>query len=213
MPRVLRFFLGVAVVPRSMLGALGAVTALGCLAIAADVLLAVRALAPVLLLQLFSAASGFGLPARRGYYDLLLTSGEGRATIAVGHWVVSVLPGILAWLALAVTEHGAGGRTLATSGTIVAVVLTSTIPWSLTMSLPRLSGAIVWLVVASIAMSRSPIRGETHVGLLFPWSLVATDLRGRDAYVGLALGILSVSTVGAAIWMIRRTDVPLESGQ
>ena len=89
-----RFFVVLRVVPPAMLGAFALVTAVGGAALVIDVDHGIRTVAPVLLLQLFAAASGFCIPARRGHYDLLFTSGESRLSIAVMHWVMSVLPGV-----------------------------------------------------------------------------------------------------------------------
>ena len=70
----------------------------------------VKTVAPVLLLQLFAAASGFMVPARRGHYDLLLTRGDSRLAIAVVHWAMSILPGVLSWFVLAAIERMYGGN-------------------------------------------------------------------------------------------------------
>jgi hypothetical protein len=212
-PRVLGFFHVMGVVPRSTLTALGVVTAVGCGGIVVNVDLGSRVLVPVLVLQLFAAASGFRVPARRGHYDLLFTSGERRFNIAAGHWVMSVIPGVVAWLVLAATEYVAGGRTLVASGTIVAVTLTSTVPWALTVPWPRSSGAIAWLVVASSVAGMPVIGGGAPSTVLFPWLWVGVELLGRHSLTGLMLAMLGISSVGMAAAWICRLDVPLESGQ
>ena len=58
----------------------------------------------MLLLQLFGNSSGFDVPARRGHYDLLLTHGEARRRIIIGHWAASALPGVASWLVLGVVS-------------------------------------------------------------------------------------------------------------
>src|SRR4051812_39571193 len=113
-----------------MLLAFGAAAIAGCAAVVLDVRTAARTLAPVILLQLFAAASGFRVPARRGHYDLLFTGGVSRLAVAFAHWTMSVAPGVLAWLALVAGERAAGGAALTTGGTIVAMVMVSTIPWA-----------------------------------------------------------------------------------
>ena len=111
------------------------------------------ALAPLLLLQMFAASSGFALPARRGHYDVLLTRTGRRISIALAHWLTSIAPGIASWLIVASVESLTTGRASAAlaSGTCVAVMLVSTIPWALTVALPRFSGGIGWLLVLTIA--------------------------------------------------------------
>jgi hypothetical protein len=208
-PDVVRFFTVVPVVPTSMLTTLFLVTAAGCAAIAVDVANAVPALAPILLLQLFAAASGFRVPARRGHYDLLFTRGERRATIVLTHFTMSILPGVLAWIALAATEQAGGAGTLRTSGTVMAVVLVSAPPWSLTMPFARLSGAIGWLllyVVAGAALSpggtvREPLLPWRLVGVSVPPALLAT------------LIVAAVAGVGCVVGWVRTIDFPLEASQ
>src|SRR5919106_497448 len=92
--QVARFFIVVPVVPRAMLAAFGVATLIGSGALVMNVQHSLRAAAPVVLLQLFAAESGFMVPPRRGYYDLLLTRGGSRFAIAAVHWAMSVLPGI-----------------------------------------------------------------------------------------------------------------------
>ena len=86
------------------------VVAIGGIAIARVPSRSADLMRPVLLLQLFAASSGFEVPARRGHYDLLLTSGHRRIWVALVHWAISIAPGVLAWLLLAlvdaVGEHG-----------------------------------------------------------------------------------------------------------
>ena len=93
---VLRFFIVVALVPRTLLATLFAACAAGCIAIAVNAHHAAAAAAPLLLLQIFATSSGFIIPARRGHYDLLLTCGARRPTIALVHWLVSFTPGVCA---------------------------------------------------------------------------------------------------------------------
>jgi hypothetical protein len=73
-----RYFRVVAVVPPLFLAGFVVTVAAAAVTLTRDPSAASEALTPVLLLQLFAASSGFQIPARRGYYDLLLTS-ESRA--------------------------------------------------------------------------------------------------------------------------------------
>jgi len=94
----LRYFQVVAVVPPLFLAGFVITIAASAVTLTDDPTAATEALTPVLLLQLFSASSGFQIPARRGYYDLLLTSGTPRWQIAVAHCLASVMPGITSWI-------------------------------------------------------------------------------------------------------------------
>jgi hypothetical protein len=209
LPHLVRFFIVVPIVPNAMLWTFTLLVIAGCATISTDVSYAERTLAPVLLLQLFAAASGFRVPACRGHYDLLFTSGESRVVIGATHWLMSVFPGVFAWCALAATEHAAGGTALMASGTIIALLLVSTVPWSVTMPLPRLTGAIVWLLLFVTTAAAFP-RELSGMRPVMPWFFVGMHLPSFDAgvLVAIALGLVSQS-----LWWIRRMDFPLESSQ
>ena len=208
--RLAHFFIVVAVVPPALWLAFAFATAIGVGTVMLDTEHSVRAAAPVLLLQLFAAASGFVVPARRGYYDLLLTRGDGRLAIAVMHWAMSVAPGIASWFVLAVTERIYGGNSMTAPGTMLTLVIVSTMPWSLTVPLPRLTGAIVWLLVFALAAAALPRRSTSAANLLLPWALLGTD---PDPFTVAIVGTCVVCTTVAAFAWIRQMDVPLESGQ
>src|SRR4029453_3267579 len=162
---LVRFFLIVPPVPSMMAGTFVVLTIAGGAAIVSDRTRAPGALVPILVLQSLAASSGFSLPARRGHYDLLFTRGSSRTRIALVHWAMSILPGVASWLVLALVElvvsAGSGKRLLA-SGTCVAVCVVSTLPWAVTVALPRFSGGIGWLLVAVTAATTfsSEVMGE-----------------------------------------------------
>ena len=208
--QVARFFIVVPVVPRAMLAAFGVATLIGSGALVMNVQHSLRAAAPVVLLQLFAAASGFMVPARRGYYDLLLTRGGSRLAIAAMHWVMSVFPGILSWLVLAAIERMYGGTSLVAPGSLLALFVVSTMPWSVTVPLPRLSGAILWLLVFAVAGAALPGRNVSAGSLLLPWDLLGTTPHPFAAAI--AVTCIPAGMAVAFVW-IDRMDVPLESGQ
>jgi len=208
--RLGRFFIVVPVVPAVMLVGFGVTTLVGSVALVVNVQHGVRAAAPVLLLQLFAAASGFMVPARRGYYDLLLTRGDSRLAIAGVHWTMSVLPGVASWCVLAAIEWMYGGATLVAPGTLLALFVVSTIPWSVTVPLPRLTGAIAWLLVFALAAAVLPGRSMSAAGLLLPWALLGAH---PHPYAIAIVVTCAAATIVAAFARINRMDVPLESGQ
>jgi hypothetical protein len=205
-----RFFVVVPVVPRAMLAAFGLATVVGGTALMINVDQGVMTVAPVLLLQLFAAASGFMVPARRGHYDLLLTRGDSRLAIAVVHWAMSILPGVLSWLVLAAIERIYGGNSLVSAGTLLAVFVLSTVPWSLTVPLPRLTGAIVWLLVFALAAAALPGHNASAAAMLLPWALLATP--PHPVAAAILVVVITAIMIASFAW-IRRMDVPLESGQ
>jgi hypothetical protein len=173
------------------------------------------AMAPLLFVQLFAAASGFGAPARRGHFDLLLTRGERRSLIAAAHWSSSTAPGVAAWLGMAGLElFLRSAPVAATTGTAAAMVLVSTLPWAITAALPRFSGAIGWLLVlvttAAIPSSRAAPAWLRF--LVYPVEAVGRDVVATPLDVIPALVLAGVATMSAVIW-IDRMDVPLEAAQ
>lgn len=195
-------------------------------------------LAPILTLQLFAAASGFAGHARRGYYDLLLTSGGRRLSIALTHWVFSIAPGVVAWMVVALVEaalrRGYPDHALA-GGTLAAMAIVSMLGWAFTVGLPRFSGAIGWVVVLVAAASLWP---DGAIGFAFSggagraaeigtvasaWQAAAVLVnpalllgRGLEGMAGwmvipaIAAGVIGMVT--ACAW-IASTDYPLEAAQ
>ncbi len=186
-------------------------------------------LGPVLLLQAFAAASGFAASIRRGHYDLLLCRGEPRATVAVVHWVMSIVPGAFCWLIIAsverllVTEASAVGFS---TGGLAALTLASTLPWAVTVRLPRFAGAVGWLLVIAIGASQLPPAAATLVAgasathaaavatvvvLVNPAALLGSR-PAPSSMVLAALAVAVVSMILALVW-VHRSDIPLEAAQ
>ncbi len=167
---------------------------------------ALEALTPVLLLQLFVASSGFQHAARRGHYDLLLTSGTPRWQIALAHCLVSIMPGMVSWLCVGLLELAAshGNHFLSgAAGTCAAFVGMSVIAWSTAVFASRATAAVGWLLVMTIppvARVASPLRllGVTTMPLL-----------------PLILGSVAVASVPVAMAFTRiiRGATPLEASQ
>jgi hypothetical protein len=232
MPYLLRFFLVTPPLP-SMMGWTFAVTA----AVASVVLVlepaqGAAAIMPVLVLQLFAAASGFSGSARRGYYDLLLTSGESRVGVAIAHWLMSINYGALAWMVLGGVElaltRGARSAILST-GTAAALLVLSTLPWALAVAQPRFGPSIGWLLLAATGAVmlpggsleqwlRSRSDGMQPVAsaaafLVYPPLVVGRPLSWADVPMVLPGIAVSLTTLVAACWWIARADYPLEASQ
>ena len=202
----LRYLQIVAAVPPLFLAGFAVAVGAAAATLATDSSAVVEALTPVLLLQLFAASSGFQVPARRGYYDLLLTSGSSRWQIAMAHCVSSIVPGLTAWIAVAcleiATSHGARFDSVS-PGTCVAFVAGSLIAWSASLSLSRGTAAVAWLLIMTIpALTRfaSPIQllGQ-HVS--------------RDPVPLGAATMVATLAVAVAWARIVRGDVRLEASQ
>jgi hypothetical protein len=167
---------------------------------------AVEALTPVLLLQLFVASSGFQHAARRGYYDLLLTSGTPRWQIAVAHCLVSVMPGIVSWMCVGLLELAASHGSHFVSGaagTCVAFAGMSIIAWSTAVFTSRATAAVGWL----LAMTIPPVARVAS-----PLQLLGVTTVPSLPRIIVALAIASVPVAMAFTRIIRGTT-PLEASQ
>ena len=230
---VVRFFAVAPPMPLLMIGAFVVVTSAAAIVMVVEPQTMARALTPVLLLQLFACSSGFDVPARRGHYDLLISRGQTRLQIVTAHWAASALPGIVSWLALAVLSRAAGDEpnhvSLFSGGTIVAMSLISTLPWAITVRLPRFAGAIGWLLLATLVMLVEPDVLTTSVAstgggwqvwletagaiLIYPPLLVGGDLSRSNGFVVLPGLLAAAAALTIGFWSTIRRDIPLEAAQ
>jgi hypothetical protein len=222
------FFRAAPPVTRPMVLCLWGTAVVGGMAMAAGVAGGATVLTPLLVLQIFAASSGFGLAVRRGHYDLLLSRGIGLSGVMAAHWVASIAPGLGAWIAVAAFERVVSPAEPAalTSGSALAFLLASSLPWALTTPLPRFGAAIGWLVllVTSLAMVpsgqlqliealRDPqpsLLGALAV-VTYPMGLLGVDATRLPAGT-LSPGLVCAlgSMLGALEWH-RRAEVPLET--
>ena len=186
---------------------------------------------PILVLQLFAAASGFGGAARRGYFDLLFTSGHSRAGIAMAHWLGSIAPGVVSWLAVAVIEQltSAGARhSVLATGTCAAMLVVSTLPWALCVNLPRFAASVGWILVGVSLASLTPqgltgwmpmerlAEGSVPAAaafVLYPFILAGRQIGGPDLTTVLPAIAVAVTSMVLACWWIGHADYPLEASQ
>ena len=223
-----RFFLAVPLQSPYMLAGLALVVALG----AAELIVAPEsgqeAVVTLLLLQMFSASSGFAIPARRGHYDAPLTGGASRTAVVGWHLVMSVAPGALGWLVLGACELGVGGSAVLSQGSIAAMVVVSAAGWAMTVPLPRLSGGVVWLVlllaglgwptvwredILAVAAGGADVSTRAVVYLFCPLVVAGRTLTREDLMALLPVMALAMAgCVGAWRWLVRM-DVSLEAAQ
>ena len=167
----------------------------------------IDALTPVLLLQLFVASSGFRFAARRGYYDLLLTSSTPRWQIALAHCLVSILPGVISWVCIGALEAGASrglGWVWFAPGTCAAFVGTSLLAWSVAAFSSRTATTIVWLLVLTIpALAR----------VVSPVQLLGTTWATADRFMLTTVCTTAIVAFAAATASVVRGSAPLEAAQ
>ena len=225
-----RFFRIVPTQPTLIVWTFMVVVGIGIMAIVREPSRGTEMMVPVLLLQLFAASSGFEVPARRGHYDLLLTSGNRRVSIGLVHWATSIAPGVVAWLMLAAVEAAASrgaDRRLLAWGTCAAMALVSTMAWAITVRLPRFSGGIGWLLVLTLSTSvLSPVnvpgRSASDLGewiwpawefLVYPVVFVGRELDVGEGLIAAPALMLALAAMLAACRWISGASVPLEAAQ
>ena len=203
----LRYFRIVPVVPPLFLLAFAIVIVAAALRLTSNPSAAGEALTPLLLLQILVASSGFRFAARRGYYDLLLTSATPRWQIALAHCIVSIAPGVVSWFCIAAVEVAASRGTAfasAASGTCTAFIGSSLVAWSMAVFSSRMASAVGWLLlVTMLPMAR----------ITSPLQLLGTSVTtaGPVAVSAAYLGILV--TFGTAMLAIVHGPTPLEAAQ
>ena len=212
---VFRYFRAVPPIPALMTGSFMVISLVGALSIGVRSEGHAAAALPVVVLQAFSASTGFSAPARRGYFDLLLARGEPRARIAVVQWLTAITPGVLSWASLAAVHalvHRAAMNPLLASGTLTALLMASTIPWAATVALPRFSGAIGWLLVVCLSAVSGVVWPDAVHDVMFPIDVIGESVGDRPNMLLPAL-LMSCVSIAMALWWVHRTDIRLEAAQ
>ena len=220
---IVRFFTVVRPVPRLTRLTFVLMTLIGVLHLALVPTARTGALMPVFVLQAFTVSSGFLGDARRGHFDVLLTRGVGRVRVAVVYWLLCAAPGIVCWLVVAAACAGLRhDAALFSTGTIVAMLSVSAVPWALTVPSTRFSGALAWLLVilclaplwpGDISGTRDvPPVVEAIAFVIVPAWLVGRDALGIWPQVLPSVGVVLTTMMAALVW-IGGVDLPLESGQ
>ena len=159
-PSSIRFFVALALQPIYALVLLTAIVMAALWTISQDSRELDSAFGMVLLAQMFLASTGFVPRARRGHFDPILADGRSKAGVAAAHWLISVLPGLLAWLL--VTAAGSW--------------------WNNSVVMSALAGrrAAAWLIVSALAWSAGFLLPRGAAGVLWVACLVALLIRGGD---------------------------------
>jgi hypothetical protein len=203
----LRYFIVSLVVPPVFIAGFGVAVAAAAARLTTAPAAAVEALTPVVLLQLFVASSGFHIPARRGHFDLLLTSRTPRWQIGLAHCLVSITPGIVAWLCVGMLElaasHGAYSKSLAT-GTCAAVIGSSLMAWGTAVYSSRVACAIGWLLVMTIP----PVARWVS-----PLHLLGATASESASFAILTAAAAATIPFAAGLVGIVRAATPLEASQ
>jgi hypothetical protein len=177
-------------------------------------------LASIALVQLFASATGFHRYATRGYYDPILLASRRRARLAFAHFLVSVSPGLGAWLATGAAQVLAS-RSFSVPAFRApgwaALLLVSAIPWAASLRISRFAVGSLWLLLTGSllasgallvplsALHAQPAWAADHeleaigVGLAFPsvipslsWPPSVLFAFAAFSLSGLTLGVATV---------------------
>jgi len=203
----IRYFIIAGVVPPLFVGGFIVAVAAAAVRLTANPEAAIDALTPVLLLQLFVAGSGFRIVARRGHFDLLLTSGAPRWQIALAHCLVSLGPGMASWVCIGLLELAASHGSLSASfaaGTCAAFVASSIFAWGAAVYSSRTAAAIGWLLVMTI---------PSVARFLSPLRLLGVTAGSLDTFAVIEVLWSAVLPLVVGVWCIVRGATPLEAAQ
>ena len=156
-PGAARYFVVVGLHPVYALVALGAIVIVGVATMWLDPGGLDSGLGMVLFAQMFLASSGFVGRARQGHFDALLTGSTGRVSVVAAHFLVSIAPGVVAWLLVAAAGSIAGSATATSAIAGVragALLIVSTLAWALGFGLPRGAAGMLWVALLMVLVTQ-----------------------------------------------------------
>ena len=190
----LRFFLAMHLHAGYALAVYVVVCTLGLLMIAAGPTTGVDdAMGMLLFVQMFLASSGFIERARRGHFDALLTTIPNRGGVIAAHWIVSSLPGALAWIAFVAMAVGRGSPLPIASGGALFIV--SAIAWTAGFSLARGTAGFLWTAALFALLLRNPrlVSDASALSVVFcPFLLLRPAPNPVSGAIAIVIGLTGV---------------------
>ena len=156
-PGPARYFVVIGLHPVYALGALGGIVAVGVATVWLDPAGLDSGLGMVLFAQMFLASSGFVGRARQGHFDPVLTGPRGRVTVVAAHFLVSIAPGVVAWLLVAAAGSLAGSELTPSAiagGRAAALLIVSTLAWAIGFGLPRGAAGMLWVALLMVLVTQ-----------------------------------------------------------
>lgn len=153
----LRYFAVVGLHPSYALIALSAIVLVGVVTLWLDPGEIDSGLGMIVLAQMFLASTGFVVRARQGHFDALLAGSRSRLSVVVWHWVMSIAPGVLAWLVLVAVASLVGTPAIwsALAGVrVAALVVVSTLAWAIGFGLPRGAAGMLWVALLMVLVTQ-----------------------------------------------------------
>jgi hypothetical protein len=209
-----RFFVLVGLHPSHALIVVSIVAAIGMVTVWLDGREIDSGLGMILLAQMYLASSGFAARARQGHFDPILTSALSRTAIVACHWVISIAPGILAWLAVAAVAvfSGSDGAASALCGPRAGgLLIVSTLAWAAGFALPRGAAGILWMaiLVALVGQRTDLLASRSAVVLLVCPFLLLGNRTGVSADAVVVAVLVAVVALFLAWRTADRLDIYL----
>ena len=154
--RAARFFWLVGLHPLYALVIVFLVTAIGIVTLWFDSKEVDSGLGMILFAQMYLASSGFIPRARQGHFDPVLTGDVSRVSVLISHWIVSIAPGLAAWLAIVFTALVAGSPAAASAiagPRAAGLIIVCTLAWSIGFELPRGAAGMLWMALLVVVVS------------------------------------------------------------
>lgn len=201
-----RFFALVGLHPPYALVVVSIVAAIGMVTVWLDGREIDSGLGMILFVQMYLASSGFASRARQGHFDPILTSALSRTVIVASHWVVSIAPGLLAWLAVAAVAAWSGSDTAASalSGQRAGgLLIVSSLAWTAGFALPRGAAGMLWMamLVALVSQRTDLLASRSAAALLAcPFLLLGnrTGVSAEAVVVALLASVVALLLVWRA---------------
>ena len=225
MTRLLRFFVISKVHPPHILILAAACFGIGLWTIEYDAGELDSALGLVLVAQMFLASTGFTSRAFAGHFDPVLVAGSARTDVAAAHWLASIAPGVMAWLALSLTGllvHSSAAVSALAGRRLLALLIVSNIAWVAGYRLSRGAAGVLWLTVlvgillqhnlralsASIDQGAHTWLLDVPVVFVCPFLLIGDRPYVPPVVLAIA-AVLAFTAVGLVALATRRLDVLL----
>jgi hypothetical protein len=193
-----RYFAVVGLHPIYALGMLTAIVIVGAATLWLDPRELDSGLGMILFAQMFLASTGFLVRARQGHFDPVLTGPWSRAAVVAAHWVVSIAPGVIAWLVIVVAGAVAGSQSAISAVAGVragALVIVSTLSWAVGFRLPRGAAGMLWIALLMVLVTQR------------------AELLAAPAGTGpIGTGLLHAATLLACPFLLLGTHPPLGRG-
>jgi hypothetical protein len=201
-----RFFALVGLHPSHALIVVSIVAAIGMVTVWLDAREIDSGLGMILFAQMYLASSGFAARARQGHFDPILTSGLSRTGIVACHWLISIAPGLVAWLAVvAVAVFSASDAAVsALSGPRAGgLLIVSTLAWVAGFALPRGAAGMLWMamLVALVSQRTDLLASRSAAVLLMCPFLLLGNRTGVSAEAVVVAVLVSV----VALFLVWRT--------